>query len=275
MRLEDYPPQEPATPQAIPYRDACISGSFGVPFWEFSFGDDPHQSVALYTPAKPDGILFAFMHGGGWTAGYKETMGFMAPGFTSHGITFASVGYRLAPDHLFPAGLDDCADAVAALVRKAPSLGCDPEKLLIGGHSAGGHYASLLAVTRDWQARRGLPVDVVKGCLSLCGVYRFGEGSGLSMRPRFLGAEGNGTDRAASPLFHIEGRPPPFFIAYGENDFPHLKVQAVEMEKALREHGGDVRSIVLAGRTHFTSSLAGGEPQGPWMRGALDFLLGR
>lgn len=272
MRYRDYPPQDPPSAAAAGYRDACIAGSFGVPFCEFSFGPDPHQSVAVYPAEKPNGALFAFMHGGGWTGGYKENMGFMAPAFTTQGITFASVGYRLAPEHLFPSGLEDCATAVRSLCDRASKYGYDPARIFLGGHSSGGHYAALLAVRRDWQDGLRLPTDVIRGCLPISGVYRLGEGSGLSMRPRFLGPAGNGSEEAASPILRIHGTPPPFFMAYGENDFPHLRVQATEMERALREAGGEVSSLTLPACDHFTASLAGGDPDGPWVSGAIDFI---
>jgi arylformamidase len=127
-------------------------------------------------------------------------------------------------------------------------------------------------VRDDWQARRGLPPDVIKGCLPISGVFRFGPGSGLSIRPRFLGPENNGADEAASPVLHVKKRTPPFFMACGDKDFPHLIEQAVEMEKILRQAGSDVTSIVMPGLTHFTASLAGGMPDGPWVPQALAFV---
>jgi arylformamidase len=272
VRILDYPEQEPVSPHAVAYRDACLSGSFGVPFAEFSFGSDPHQSLAIYPAERPTGAVFAFFHGGGWTAGYKETMGFMAPSFTRRGILFASIGYRLAPEFLFPEGLNDCAAGIAALCQHMRAFGGDPERLCIGGHSAGGHYAALLAILHDWQTAWNLHSDVIKACLPISGVFRFGPGSGLSARPRFLGPENNGADEAASPILHVKGKTPPFFMACGEKDFPHLVVQAVEMEKVLRAAGTDVTSIVMPGRTHFTAHLAGGELDGPWVPAALSFI---
>ncbi len=273
MRFQDYPPQEgAASGPAAAYRDACIAGSFGVPFAEFMFGPDPHQSVAVYPANKPQGPLLAFLHGGGWDRGYKETMGFMAPCFTAAGITFASIGYRLAPEHLFPLGLEDTAAALRALYDRADQFGYDRGRIYLGGHSAGGHYASLLAARRDWQIGRGLPEDVIKGCLPISGVYFFGEGAGFAKRPRFLGPEGSGAERAASPILNI-GAPAPFLIAYGERDFPHLVRQAEDMVQALRKAHGEVQTIVFPSRDHFTSSLAGGEPDGPWVAQALKFIL--
>ena len=141
---------------------------------ERRYGADPYQSVAVFRAPAPNGTLLAFMHGGGWTNGYKEWMAFMAPAFTAAGVSFATIGYRLAPAHVFPAGTDDVIAALALLHQNAAEFGYDPARIFLGGHSAGGHYAALLAVRRDWQAKAGLPQDVIRGCLPISGVYDFG-----------------------------------------------------------------------------------------------------
>jgi acetyl esterase/lipase len=272
MRIEDYPPQEPMSPQGAAYAAECMKLGAGIEGEEIAYGADPYQRLAVFRAPKPNGSVLIFWHGGGWTGGYKEWMSFMAPAFTAAGVTFVSPGYRLAPRHVFPAGLEDCADAVARVFAEARRFGADPLRIFVGGHSAGGHYAALLAVTQDWRAMRGLPRDVVRGCLPISGVYQFGEGAGLSVRPRFLGPEGNGADRAASPLYRIEGAPPPFFLVHGEKDFPHLVRQAETMEAALRKVGGQVERFVMPGRDHFSASHAGGEPDGPWVPRALAWM---
>ena len=134
----------------------------------------PTKALPFSERPAPNGTLLAFMHGGGWTNGYKEWMAFMAPAFTAAGVSFATIGYRLAPAHVFPAGMDDVIAAVASLHQNAAEFGCDPSRIFLGGHSAGGHYAALLAVRRDWQAKAGLPRDVIRGCLPISGVYDFG-----------------------------------------------------------------------------------------------------
>jgi acetyl esterase/lipase len=273
MRIEDYPPQEPMSPVGAAYAAECLKRGAGVEGEEIAYGADPYQRLAVFRAPKPNGAVLVFWHGGGWTGGYKEWMSFMAPGFTAAGVTFVSAGYRLAPQHMFPAGLEDCAEAVARVHAQALTFGADPARIFIGGHSAGGHYAALLAVTQDWRAKRKLPRDVVRGCLPISGVYQFGEGAGLSVRPRFLGPEGNGADRAASPLYRIEGAPPPFFMVHGDKDFPHLMRQAETMEAALRKAGGQVERVVMVGRDHFSASHAGGEVGGPWVPRALAWII--
>lgn len=270
MRPDAYPPQEPFSENAQRYHETVMRLGEGIAGEELRYGEDPYQSILLCPAAEPNGTLLAFLHGGGWTNGYKEWMAFMAPPLNEVGLSFASIGYRLAPQHVFPTGFQDAAAAIALLHDSAEEYDFDPARIFLGGHSAGGHYAAMLAVRRDWQADYDLPADIVKGCLPISGVYDFGPDSGLSQRPRFLGAEGN--EIAASPIFNIEGAPPPFLIAHGSEDFPHLIRQAERMEEALRARGGDATRIVLAGRNHFSASIAAGEPDGPWVEPALDWI---
>jgi acetyl esterase/lipase len=98
-------------------------------------------------------------------------MSFMAPAFNSAGVTFVTAGYRLAPTHVFPAALDDCVAAVRWVLSHAAGHGGDAHRLFIGGHSAGGHYAALLAASAAQRERSGLPADALRGCLPLSGVF--------------------------------------------------------------------------------------------------------
>lgn len=271
MKLEDYPPQEPLSEAGQVYGAECWRRSSSVSFEEFAFGDDPYQRLLVAKSASPDGRVLLFWHGGGWTSGYKEWMAFMAPAFNAAGVTFVSAGYRLAPRHVFPTALEDCVRAIEWVMRNVAIHGGDPRELFIGGHSSGGHYAALLAVDDAWLTRLGPPREVMRGCLPLSAVYEFGAGSGLSMRPRFLGAD-PANDTAASPRLRLREPPPPFLVAYGTRDFPHLIAQGARFAAALREIGADVVELRLDERTHFTASYAGGEPDGPWVPGALAFM---
>jgi arylformamidase len=272
MRPQDYPPQEPVSAFAQAYTDDLIGRIDPGAGENHFYGADPYQSIALFRPPRPNGSLFAFMHGGGWTNGYKEMMGFMAPSFTTRGVAFASIGYRLAPMHNWPTCFDDCAAAVAWLAKNVRGINDRPSRIFIGGRSAGAHLASLLAARRDWQSRHGLPADILRGCLSVSGVYFFGEGNGFKNRPRFLGPPEEKNEAPASPLLNIHGKPPPFFLAWGEKDFPHLIRQADDMATALRAAGGRVETIMLPGCDHLGTWVPTGDPQSPWTAGAHAFI---
>ena len=269
MDIADYPPQEPFSEAGEKYAAEVMMRGKGVRGQEHSYGDDPYQSLTLHVPENPNGTVFAFIHGGGWTSGYKEHMNFMAPSYVTDRIIFISIGYRLAPQHVFPVGVDDIADALSSIHQCIEEFNGNPDRIFVGGHSAGGHYSSLLAVRNDWQAIRGVPDTIIRGCLPISGVYDFTAGNGMAVRPKFLG-DGN-NEAAASPIHNIV-QTPPFFIAHGSEDFPHLITQAETMEEALRKAGADATRIIMEGRNHFSASYAGGEEDGPWVSKALEWM---
>jgi arylformamidase len=132
----------------------------------------------------------------------------------------------------------------------------------------------MLAVQRDWQSRFALPANVIRGCLPVSGTYDFTHAGGLTPRPRFLGPDER-TDRIASPLYNIQGKPPPFLMASGTDDFPSIQLQAPRMEAALRAAGGECERIVFEGCDHFKCSLATTDPDKPWRRRSVRWMSER
>ena len=264
MNVADYPKQEPLSPVGAAYAARVLAMGERVRGIESNYGPDPYQSLAVFPAERPNGDVLLFLHGGGWTSGYKEWMSFMAPAITAHGVTFVSAGYRLAPQHLFPTGFDDAADACAWVTRHIEAHGGNSRRIFVGGHSAGGHYATLLAATGAWRAARKLANDIVCGALPVSGVYCFGAEGGLSMRPRFLG-DAAGAESMAAPLHRLEPAVcPPMLVTYGERDFPHLIAQAQRMIAALQDAGIAVRCEVIKEANHFDASVACGQTESGW-----------
>ena len=111
-------------------------------------GDVP---VRLYTPhaAEPGpGPLLVYYHGGGWVQGsiatHDATCRLLAH---RSGVRILSVDYRLAPEHPYPAAADDAVAAYAWAADHAADLGADPSRLAVGGDSAGGNLAAVVALT--------------------------------------------------------------------------------------------------------------------------------
>jgi len=271
MRPEDYPAQDPFTEIGAQYHARIINEAGSIPTVEWQHGQDPYQSVAVYPAEHPRGDILILIHGGGWTNGYKEWMAFCAPALTARGITVASLGYRLAPAHVWPACFEDVADGVAQVVGRASEFGADPARVFVSGHSAGGHLAALLGLRKDWQDSRDLSEDVIKGSLPVSGTYLLGPDSGLSMRPRFLGAKEAGHEAEASPLSHVRQDAPPFHVTWGENDFPHLRNQAIDFANALSECGAVVSTQELPGADHLGASYASAVADGDWVKAADHF----
>ncbi|GKS57841.1 esterase [Nitrospira sp.] len=109
----------------------------------------PDVMVRLYRPeTRPEPLpALLWIHGGGYVLGSVQATDLQAKTMArALGCVVASVEYRLAPEHPFPAALDDCYAALAWLSRTAPQIGIDQSRIAIGGASAGGGLAAGLAL---------------------------------------------------------------------------------------------------------------------------------
>lgn len=115
--------------------------------------------LCVYAPpgleAGPDRPSIFYIHGGGFVLGKPEMADDqLAELALSLGALVIAVDYRLAPEHPFPAPLEDCFKGLEWIIENTKSLGLDPQRITLMGHSAGGgHAAALALLARD----RGLP----------------------------------------------------------------------------------------------------------------------
>lgn len=108
-------------------------------------------TLRLYEPkdGKDERLpLLIYLHGGGWTFGSLNSCGRFCDAMAATGkMKVLAVDYRLAPEHPYPAGLDDCEDAVAFARQYADTLGVLPDRITIGGDSSGGNLAVATALS--------------------------------------------------------------------------------------------------------------------------------
>jgi acetyl esterase len=162
--------------------------------------------IRLYTPAGAGGGLVVYLHGGGWAVGSIDSYDTACRALANAaGHAVASVGYRLAPEHPFPAGLDD----TLAATRWAMARAGGPDRVAVAGDSAGGNLAAVAARRlRDEGMTPAFQALVYPVCDAACSTpsYReFDAGYGLSaadMRRWWnLYVDGTGAlDPDASPL---------------------------------------------------------------------------
>jgi acetyl esterase len=106
-------------------------------------------SARLYVPRNAPRAMPAlvYMHGGGWVIGGIDTHDRLCRVLADDaGCAVISVDYRLAPEHKFPAAVDDAKSAFAWVARNAVSLGIDPKRIAVGGDSAGGNLSAVVSL---------------------------------------------------------------------------------------------------------------------------------
>jgi acetyl esterase/lipase len=147
MAALGHPPiVEVSPPEARAIRRAHVQPS-AVDVHEVRDVDAGGVPARLYRPSDEDGLgLLVYFHGGGWVVGDLDTHDATARALAAEsGHAVLSVHYRLAPEHPFPAAYDDAVTVTRWVAEHAAELGCDPDKLAIGGDSAGGNLSAAVA----------------------------------------------------------------------------------------------------------------------------------
>lgn len=205
-------------------------------------------SVPLGEPPFP---TLVYLHGGGWVMGAPWTHRRLSAELAARGLLVISVDYRRAPKHRFPAAVEDSAHAVEWAVEHAHEYGGDPDRLILGGDSAGGNLtAGVLAA--------GLS-DRVRAALLLYGIYDFHRaisslgpllgGVAPDSQPYLPVAEFEQLrgDPRLSPEQHCAGLPPSLVLV-GDGD--PLLVESTALAARLTETGVDHELLVIEDAPH-------------------------
>lgn len=187
-----------------------------------AYGRDPLQVLDVWPAQGATGPapLIVFVHGGGWKRGSKDNATGQAKPvhFANAGYAFASINYRLVPQHTVEEQAADVAAAVAALRARAGSLGLDPDRIVLMGHSAGAHLVALVGTDPQYLDAAGVPRAAIRGVVPIDGaaydVAAQMEDAGRLMADTYRQAFGTDPQRqrALSPTLHAGGWDAPRFL---------------------------------------------------------------
>lgn len=239
---------------------------------DLAYSDDPQQRMDFFPAPQRDAPVLAFIHGGYWQALDKSCFSHIAPLFVAAGIAVAVLNYRLVPAQRMTAIASDIRVALAWLYRELPSLGGDPARIHLAGHSAGGHLAALATVT-DWPAfSPDLPPGLVCGVCSISGLYDL-EPIRLSYLNETLALDEQEV-AALSPVAHLPARASgPLLLAVGGAESAEYHRQQADYAARLRAARHPVQAMILEGRHHFSAVDALAEPDSPLFEGVLRQIL--
>ncbi len=173
------------------------------------------------------------VHGGGWTGkDGRWQMDPIAIKLAKRGYAVLNVTYRLAPQWIYPAPVDDLREAVKWMRAHAAELGVDPARIATFGYSAGGHLAALTGFSAGGEDLR-IRAIVAGGAPSDLTFYPGGK-----LVPQFLGGTRNEIPtrfREASPVNHVTADSPPVFLYHATADRLVGPEHAWEMISMLKE----------------------------------------
>lgn len=131
-----------------------------------AYGTEARQQVRLFTRERAGRApLILYVHGGGWSAGTPDAGAIAQPEhFTRRGYAWATAGYRFVPGATVEQQAEDLASAIAIL-RKSREV--DPRRIVLVGHSSGGHLAALIGVDPRWLRGAGVPFDALRAVILL------------------------------------------------------------------------------------------------------------
>jgi acetyl esterase len=230
-------------------------------------GDIPLRVYAIEHGGTRPGLVY--FHGGGFVFGNLDTHDAVCRAIAKEsGAVVISVDYRLAPEHKFPAAVEDSYAATLWVANNASALGIDPEAISVGGDSAGGNLATVVAMRWRNAGRPGLVSQVL--------VYPVTDVSSLETGSHLDFAEGYFLTRAAmhwftghyipspdltrhpeaSPLLaeDVSGLPPALVITA---EFDPLRDEGEAYAQRLREAGVPVTVSRYPGMVHGFVSMRG------------------
>ncbi|WP_233247773.1 alpha/beta hydrolase [Caulobacter endophyticus] len=223
------------------------------------YGDHPRQRLDVYAPARGAGDwpVLVFFYGGAWNSGCRRDYAWAARALAAQGFVVVMPDYRLHPEVVYPAFLEDAALAVRWAVKYAPRLGGNPARLSLSGHSAGAYIAAMLALDPSWLRGADVAPGAVKAFAGLSGPYAILPLDGPITTRTF----GHVEDLPATqPTSFARADAPAAFLATGEDDHTVRPRNTRKLAKVLRAAGAVVEEQVYPGLDHAAPLLALSRP---------------
>lgn len=214
---------------------------------DIAYGDDPRQRLDLYAPTAPGTYpVLVFFYGGGWDSGSRDLYGWAAQALAAQGFVVALPDYRVVPQVVFPAFIEDAAVATARAADVAAAYGGDPERLGVLGHSAGAHLALMISLDRRYMQAVDRP-GLIRAAAGLAGPYDF--------LPFDVGASRNAFGRApdptlTQPVTFVRADAPPIWLGHGTADVVVHAEDTTILDQRMKAVGGRSEAKLYPGLDH-------------------------
>jgi arylformamidase len=247
---------------------AGVRARLGAP-QRHTYGSTAIEALDVYQTKRPNAPINIFIHGGAWRGGLAANYAYPAEVFVRAGAHFVVPDFAWVQDvggSLLPMA-EQVRRSVAWVYRNAQSVGGDPGRIYISGHSSGGHLAGVI-LTTDWPKDFNLPADTVKGGLCCSGMFDL-KPVRLSARSRYVKFTDE-MEQALSPQRHLDKLSAPVIVAYGTLETPEFQRQSRDFAAAVKAAGKPVTLLVAEGYNHFEIIETLANPYGLLGRAVLE-----
>ncbi len=254
----------------------ALAQSLGAAAWAATVADDYAVKVDItygvangqqlrldaYTPRKAAGPVptLVYIHGGGWEGGEKVGVDLELLPYLEMGWAAVNVDYRVTSISHAPAAVEDCRCALRWVIRNAKQYKFDISKIVVTGHSAGGHLALMTGMLPEsagldnqCPGDEDLRVAAIINWFGITDVADLLEGENRrAFAVAWLGSQPNRGElaKAVSPLSYVRKGLPPVFTIHGDADPTVPYDQAVRLHQALDKAGVLNQLVTIPGGRH-------------------------
>lgn len=250
-------------------RDSALVRRTHAGVLDIPVGDAAKERLDFYPAHRAGAPLLVFIHGGWWRSLDKSDFTFLVPAYRRAGFNIALTNYTLAPEAPLEEIVRQQLRALAWLYKNAERLEFDRERIVVAGHSAGGHLTAMMMAAQwpAWDA--SLPTNLVRGGVLMSGLF--------DLDPVIHTDFVNGDlkldlDRSLklSPARMPQSHPAPFLTAVGALESEEFKRQTALIASHWKDaHRGDVP---LEGYNHLTICDALGDPSHALFQSTCELL---
>jgi arylformamidase len=217
---------------------------------DLPYGSSGRERLDVFPAAAQRSPVVIYIHGGYWRSRDKSLYSFLAEPINALGATAVLTGYSLCPHVTIDAIVRQTRAACAWVWNNIDEYGGDHHRIHVVGNSAGGHLAAMLAATQWPEVDHARPADLLKGAMSLSGLFE--------LSPLLVHSinETINLDQASvkrnSPILKKPTVAGPFISAVGGDESAEFIRQSRELAQTWKEHNNQVEFVEVAGRNHFS-----------------------
>jgi acetyl esterase/lipase len=233
-----------------------------VPNITYQIANNWEAKLDVYVPrdsSAPNATVI-YIHGGGWVGGSKETSWPQLLPYLEAGWSVVNVEYRLARVSLAPAAVEDCRCALRWVIRNAKQYNFDTARLIVTGHSAGGHLSlttgmlpASAGLDRECPGSEDLKVAAIVNWFGISDVVDLLDGANMKeYAVAWLSSMQNRDEvaRRVSPLSYVRAGLPPIITIHGDADPTVPYSHALRLQEALNKAGVPNQLVTIPGGKH-------------------------